>query len=373
VFTALEATCILAHGPLIDSLAARNLNILDRLSNLVFLRREVLYQSENIYSQNSCISTEYPVIPTLIQSILSFIAVADRLVYWYRYSLPEYHPCASRTTMEHQLEYDEDYNFGSQSVSCASSAGSFSTASSFTGPHTPTSGRSSPQQGTMSLDIESIHCSTGVGYDLTPPASAFSGYFHSEVKNDIQPLLDYDIAAHQSRKASVATTNMEFDFNDMFGAMPPHSSTIDSTHPHVFGSQGYPDQLSSSPYMPTPSFPLGTTACDISSMWAYAGESSMSPFDRHDPSALASPTRHLFAGNGRRRLNLDEVQSRTSALQRAQRGTTKLHARKEKRPQDDMWPTVIKYKSGAYKCNAPECAGQKTYKRQEHLKRHILS
>ncbi|KAI1634004.1 hypothetical protein F4809DRAFT_652141 [Biscogniauxia mediterranea] len=288
--------------------------------------------------------------------------------------------------MDLRVGFNEDFTFGGQPISCSSASSSFSsasTSSSLHDPFTPTSGRSTPGVQPVFMDHDNLPCSASRGFDLTPPASAFGGYFPPEVKSEFNHYTHCDtLPATPSRKASIQTTTMDFEYHPM---MPPHLAShgnhhMESTNPHTLGHFPFVDHMGSSPLaFPTP--PAYSFESDGPSMWAWPGESPINVFERHASPALSSPVkphslrgdRHslALANHGRRRLYVDEVQQKTSALHRVQHGQCN-EAKRERGRKSGLVGGIQLIAKGTFRCDHPDCIamGRNPFKRQEHLKRH---
>lgn len=270
--------------------------------------------------------------------------------------------------MEPHIDFDEDYHFASQLVSCASSAGSFSTASTSSGPHTPISGRSTPQRRTLSMEHDSLTSPPRLGYELATPNSALTSYFPSDMKNDFHPLVEYDLSTTPCRKGSMPAQAMEFDYAQMFNSVPPHNQAMEPVNSDVLGNLHYTHHILASPFAPASNMCSNQAECDASSVWC-APEDSMNYFaslERHDPASLLS--NRSLGINDKRRVYVDESQHKSEALHRAQR-LQRVHQKRIKREENTVYPRIIK--SGTHKCPYRECINRNAFKRSEHLKRHI--
>nr|QHA79231.1 BrlA [Monosporascus eutypoides] len=271
--------------------------------------------------------------------------------------------------MEIHLDFNEDFHFTDQLVSCASSAGSFSTVSSSSGPHTPASGRSTPQRRKSLMEHDAVISPTGMGFELTPPSTTFSGYLPMDMKDDFHPLIGYNISASPSRRGSIPTQMMEFDYGQMFNTPSSQNSTIESANSQMLGSFYYPEQLLASPFAPVTNICSNSAECEASSVWMCHPEDSMRCADGlegQDPTSLHSIRNSGF--EDKHRVHLDEPQHKSAALHRAQR-LHRVQVKREKKEQHQVGPAIIK--SGTHKCSYPECVNRKPFKRSEHLKRHV--
>ncbi|KAH8678211.1 hypothetical protein BX600DRAFT_507176 [Xylariales sp. PMI_506] len=284
--------------------------------------------------------------------------------------------------MDLPLEYgDDDFDFGSQ-MSSASSARSFSTAPSCA-PITPQSGRSTPQQQASSMSFN-----TAITYELTPPVSAVDDYFSAaEVKPEF-PSSCEPLPSTPSRKDILSQYNMDFDHASVLGsALPSHGHALDFSNTHSLEGYSFSDHLSSSPFsMPPPPYTLNTTSCD-NTMWAYSGDGSMVFVDKSESPSSALSARHMplihdrsnlppppyLASTSRRRLCMEDIQQKSSVLHQVQNGArvpTKRERYNRNNGHGQLGPNIQHVASGAFRCDYPECAGRRAYKRSEHLKRH---
>ncbi|KAI0384712.1 hypothetical protein F5Y04DRAFT_293045 [Hypomontagnella monticulosa] len=274
-----------------------------------------------------------------------------------------------------KVGFGEDFALDNQGLSCASTTGSFSsasTSSSLPEPFTPTSGRSTPGLRSISMEQDHLSYPASAGFELTPPSSAFGGYFPPEAKAEFHRYMDYGSASPSpSRKSSMQAQTMDFDYAPIMPtAFVPLSSQghpLEAASNQHLGHYPYPEYVQSPQYpVPTPAYPLENTTCDSSSIWAWNGESPVSFFGRGNPSASPSPSHSLsardrsgltpsyLASHGKRRVNVDKVQQKTSALQRAQH---------------QHGVRIERIAAATFKCNYPNCQ-KGPFKRQEHLKRH---
>ena len=268
--------------------------------------------------------------------------------------------------MEAHLDFNEEYHFASQLISCASSSsGSFSTASTCSGPHTPMSGRSTPQRRHLSMDHEALTTPTRMGYELATPNSTLTSYFPSDIKNDFQPLVEYDISATPSRKGSMQGPPLDFDYAQMFNSLPPQNQSIESVHSEPLRHLQYPHHILASPFAPAPSLGSNVVECDGAPEWHMGYFANA---ERHDPASMFSP--RTLGIVDKRRVHVDESQYKSAVLHRAQH-LHRASAKRAKKEQDPSFPRVIK--SGTHKCPYPQCLNRKAFKRSEHLKRHIDS
>ncbi|KAI1337327.1 hypothetical protein F5Y15DRAFT_418089 [Xylariaceae sp. FL0016] len=293
--------------------------------------------------------------------------------------------------MDLRVGFDEDFTFGSQSQSCSSTSSSFScpsTASSSQDPFTPASGRSTPGLHPMLMDHDAAPCGTSGGFDLTPPASAFGGYFPSDVKGEFAHYVPCEvISASPSRRASVQASTMDFDYPSMMStSLASQSSTIQAPNPQVLGHYQFADHITSSPLaFSTPAYTLDNGACYGQTSWGWPADGPVAFFERHDSPALSSPVRDLslrdrnsmtpsfLASHNRRRLCVDEVQHKTSALHRAQHGHRQSMKREKSHKRYIEGGAVSLIPKGSFHCQHADClaSGRKPFKRQEHLKRHF--
>lgn len=111
-------------------------------------------------------------------------------------------------------------------------------------------------------------------------------------------------------------------------------------------------------------------------MWCGFDESPMDLFDK-SAVLLSNGKEEMMPpmfGGFRRKLYVDEVQQKTSALQRAQQqSVVQRMGMKRDRDNRTLVPgsniAVQRIVAGTFKCDAPGCSSR-PFKRMEHLKRH---
>lgn len=271
-----------------------------------------------------------------------------------------------------KVGFDEAFNFDSH-LPYSSSTGSFSsasTASSMPEPFTPTSGRSTPGLRSVSMDHEHIHYPASGGFELTPPSSAFGGYYPPDVKADLHRYMDYHSASPSpSRKSSIQAQAIEMEYTPMMpNTYPPLSS---QDHGLESASSQHLNHYSFADYVASPPFPVATSGypVDNTATWTWTGDSPVSLFGRGHQSTSPSPAHSLpprdrnnltpsyLASHGRRRVNMDKVQQKSSVLHRVQ-GRSGVR--------------IERIAAATFKCDRPKCQ-KGPFKRQEHLKRHIIT
>ncbi|KAK8130451.1 hypothetical protein PG999_002831 [Apiospora kogelbergensis] len=285
---------------------------------------------------------------------------------------------------------DEDLDFGSQPASSASSARSFSTASSSCDPYTPTSGRSptpsshQPPRSAME-EFEPVICSASMGYEMTPPTSDLSGYYPVDVKSEYAPSMNSEnMLSTPMRKLQVHDQMLDFDFNHVLGtSMPPSGNPYESTNPHAL--QHYPLHESmttatsppmelSPPMGPTPSYTFNQDY-DEYPPWPpqmtnshpldcnYYGIPEPSNMHIHIDTRANAPA-SVLRSNVKRKVYMDNAQRRGSSLQ-------KVHGRHEAKKEisEEQIP-VSKIPKAVHMCDFPGCEKQTAFKRREHLRRH---
>lgn len=266
-------------------------------------------------------------------------------------------------------------SFSSQPISCPSScpstAGSFSSASSHYGPFTPTSRTSTPQQ---PINLDTSFDTDSLIFDFTPPPSATSGHFPSDMKSTVAPsMLSHALPSTPSRCNNMFDTTLSFD-------------SLNFTPTQDIDTSYHFDPLGSSPFMiptPPPLFTRNIQNCDLLSVWGQHADGSpitfpspVLPLARQTPTPLGGSH-----SNGRRRVAMDRSQHSSAMLQQH------LHQRTAK-------GRVSKPRNTAGKSNAPGAKGfrvskngakvgvaekskfvchlcNSAYTRQEHLKRHL--
>ncbi|KAI8958873.1 hypothetical protein F5Y11DRAFT_26080 [Daldinia sp. FL1419] len=274
-----------------------------------------------------------------------------------------------------KVGFGDEFHLEGQAISCASATGSFSSASTGSSmpsePYTPTSGRSTPGIRSLSMGHDAVAYPTPTGFDLTPPSSGYGGYFPPDAKAELHRYMDYHSASPSpSRKSSMQSQSIDFDYAPVLPATYTHLSGQDpSLEHHNSQPMGhYPfGEYTASPQFPvsTNSYHLDNATCDTTSMWPWPGHSPVF-FGRGNHSASPSPSQPLsarernaltpayLASHGKRRVSVDKVQQRTSALQKAQ---------------DRHGVRIERIAAATFKCNYPNCP-KGPFKRQEHLKRH---
>ncbi|KAI0885075.1 uncharacterized protein GGS22DRAFT_200144 [Annulohypoxylon maeteangense] len=278
--------------------------------------------------------------------------------------------------MDLKVGLGDEFSFEGHGLSCASSTGSFSsasTSSSMPEPFTPTSGRSTPGLRTISMDHDHVAYPAPGGFELTPPSSAFGGYFPPDAKVDMHRYMNcHSASPSPSRKSSMQTQIMDFDYAPVlpagFASMQAQDHLEPANHQSL-GHYAFTDYVASPQYpVSTPAYHhLGNAACDAPAMWEWSGDSPVSFFGRGNPSASPSPSQPLstrdrhgltppyLSSHSKRRLNVDKVQQKSSALQRAQQHRHGIR--------------IERIAAATFKCNYPNCQ-RGPFKRQEHLKRH---
>ncbi|KAJ9138671.1 hypothetical protein NKR23_g8314 [Pleurostoma richardsiae] len=298
-------------------------------------------------------------------------------------------PCGDislSASMDMGMDFDDGFALSSHPMTYQSSRGSFSTASSFCGPFTPTSGRftpvsgrSTPQQRPPSMDLDCSFGST-VDFELTPPSTATSSYFPMHMKgNPVPDMFPRGLPATPTRYSNMLDVGML------------HQDSMDGfTQSQSMDMYSFSEGLSPSPFMiPTPPQSFhGAPGCDMSAIWSYQPDSPITFLDKQstptvptvksmgsikiddleESSRLSGTARRLFVSN---------AQQRTSALRRATTTPSIRRSRLEKG--EEGFETVDKsgflvktIAKGKHVCDFPECRGQnKSFNRMEHLKRHI--
>ncbi|KAI1135830.1 hypothetical protein F5Y05DRAFT_415828 [Hypoxylon sp. FL0543] len=277
--------------------------------------------------------------------------------------------------MDMKVGFGDDFSLESQALSCGSSTGSFSsasTSSSMPEPFTPTSGRSTPGLRSISMDHEHVY-PPPAGFELTPPSSAFGGYFPADAKAEFHRYMDcHSASPSPSRKSSIQTHAMDFDYAPVlpttYASLHNQEHTLEPANPQSLGHYSFQDYIPSPQYpVSTPGYHLDSTGCEASAMWAWSGESPVSFFSRGNHSTSPSPaqpfsararnemTPPYLASHAKRRVNVNKVQQKTSALHRVQTRHGGVR--------------IERIAAATFKCNYPNCQ-KGPFKRQEHLKRH---
>ncbi|KAI0180777.1 hypothetical protein GGR52DRAFT_5069 [Hypoxylon sp. FL1284] len=270
-----------------------------------------------------------------------------------------------------KVGFDEPFSFENH-IPYSSSSGSFSsasTASSMPEPFTPTSGRSTPGLRSVSMEHEPFHYPASGVFEMTPPSSAFGSYYPTEVKADFHRYMDYHNASPSpSRKSSIQAQAMDMEYAPMAPNTYPHG--IEPSSSQQMGHYSFTDYVASPSYpVSSSAYPVDSTTCGPSSAWTWTGDSPVSLFGKGHHSASPSPSQHLqsrdrndltpsyLISHSRRRVNMDKVQQKTSALHRAQ---------------DRSGVRIERIAAATFKCNYPDCQ-KGPFKRQEHLKRHKIT
>ncbi|KAK8133704.1 hypothetical protein PG984_005716 [Apiospora sp. TS-2023a] len=285
----------------------------------------------------------------------------------------------------------EDLDFGSQPLSSASSARSFSTASSSCDPYTPTSGRSTPNQHqpprSAMEEFEPVVCatSTSMGYEMTPPTSDLSGYYPVDVKSEYAPSMSSEnMLSTPMRKLHLQEQMIDFDFNHVLGnPMPQSGAPFDSTNPHALQhyplhesmTSGSPPMALSPPMGPTPSYTFNQEY-DEYSPWPpqmtehhpldcnYYSIPEPSAMHIHLDTSRQNAPASVLRSNVKRKVYMDNAQRRGTSLQ-------KVHGRNEaKKDISEEQIPVSKIPKAMHVCDFPGCEKQTAFKRREHLRRH---
>ncbi|KAI8634281.1 hypothetical protein F5Y19DRAFT_207425 [Xylariaceae sp. FL1651] len=293
--------------------------------------------------------------------------------------------------MDLRVGFDEDFSFGGQSLSCSSSSGSFSsasTANSSQDPFTPTSGRSTPGLQPMLMEHDTVACGTSTSFGLTPPASAFGSYFPSDTKAEIPHYLNYEaLSATPSRKASLQTSAMDFECAPMIPTpTTSQNNSLQSANPQSLGHYPFADQLFSPPLeFPPPPYSLENSTYDIAPSWTWPGESPVNFFERHNSPGTSTTLKEIslrerhnapppyFSLHDRKRLCVDGVQQKTTALHQVQQGYRVSKRNRTQKTTMIGGKPVSVFPKGLHRCLHEACVGRKPFKRQEHLKRHEIS
>ncbi|TEA15847.1 C2H2 type master regulator of conidiophore development brlA [Colletotrichum sidae] len=323
------------------------------------------------------------------------------------------------------------------SMSVGTTTPSFSAASSVydpTGPFTPRSGRSTPnnQSSSSTIDFDSSFSSHGTSFSFDHHASASPdrSYFPKPDKVDLGLQMQYGqpntIPLTPSRRQSAGYGMEHLDYNTMLhvtlnsqcvpGMSSPHHHQHHHQQQHHHHHHNHhnpveqytlPQDLSSSPFgMPTPhrSLPHHSTPSNVQSIWSVTSESpimmfgsestpSTSPLGsmplkressiNHSPSPLRSPpvtsaaaaaAAAAYRQDSRRKL-FAEVQRKTLALQKNQNDMEALRQLRSIQVNQDG--AVLDCGAVKVRHVAPRrerCTYPdctKTFKRKEHLKRHF--
>ncbi|KAI0154407.1 hypothetical protein GGR57DRAFT_512350 [Xylariaceae sp. FL1272] len=295
--------------------------------------------------------------------------------------------------MDLRVGFGEDFSFDSQTFPCNSSSGgsftSASTTSSTQDPFTPTSGCSTPGLQPMLMEHEIIASGASSSYGITPPSSAFGGYFPSETKVDLPHGYGYEpLSGTPSRRASVQPHAGSIDFEYAPIMSTPTASQghpVQSTNSQSFPHYSFGEAITSPPLeYPPPSYSLENSAFEIAPAWPWPNDSPVNLFEkRESPGPLSlreiplrerQPAHVYIPVPGRRHMyDVDHVQQRTTALHRAQGGRMKRKRTQEAILHMDSYGEIPipRCPKGGHRCPYEICSDRKAFKRQEHLKRHI--
>ncbi|EAQ86981.1 hypothetical protein CHGG_08234 [Chaetomium globosum CBS 148.51] len=264
------------------------------------------------------------------------------------------------------------------------SASGSSCASSSFGPHTPTSGRSSPHY-SGSFDFgSSFASSTGVvPFDHSPPSSATSTYFPMTPKTSNVSSFVYPVFPTTPSRGQL-----------VFSCDPLSSYAVQLTPSQNMDCSFPVNHLDSHPYMDAPPA-LGRY--DHLSMgashWAYP-DSPISFDQQHSPVGVAQPVQSIKQEfdedtktpmtpmtpsiTAKKRVLMDQTRHKTMALQQQMQqfspSRTRTRAKRGKKcgtaavGDDNFSMGAVE---PATKCECPVEGCDKQYRRSEHMKRHI--
>ena len=283
---------------------------------------------------------------------------------------------------------DFDFNGLPTGWSSGSISGSSYASSSF-GPHTPTSGRSSPPFST-SFDFGSSFASSvdTVPFDLTPPSSATSTYFPMTPKTG--PVSDF---VYPGFPATPSRGQLDFSglpLSSCATQLTP-SQTMDMDCSFAINQLGLYPQLAT----PSPSAQYDHLS-SAASHWMYPD--SPIRFEQLSPTRLTGAAQLVKQGPQsvkqepqespmtpmtpstptRKRALMDEARNRTTALQQQVRqcspSPTRPRIKREKKRRtfrmgDGSFAADNIEPASSYKCPVEGCS--KRYRRSEHMKRHV--
>jgi hypothetical protein len=281
------------------------------------------------------------------------------------------------------LDFGNDADFDFNSLGAGWPSGSVSgssCASSSFGPHTPTSGRSSPHY-SASFDFGSSFASSAgiVPFDPSPPSSTTSTYFPmtpktSNVSNFVYPVFP----TTPSRGQLVFSC----DPLNSYAAQLTPSQNMDCAFPM--------NHLDSHSYMAAPSaLEQYDHLSNGASHWAYP-DSPIS-FDQHSPAGGAQPIQSIKQEfdedtmtpmtpsiTAKKRALMDQTRHKTMVLQQQMQqcspSRTRTRAKRGKKRhsaaagEDNFSMDAVE---PATKCKCPVEGCDKRYRRSEHMKRHI--
>lgn len=281
------------------------------------------------------------------------------------------------------LDFGNDADFDFNSLGSGWPSGSVSgssCASSSFGPHTPTSGRSSPHY-SASFDFgSSFASSTGiVPFDPSPPSSATSTYFPMTPKTSNASSFVYPVFPTPPSRGQLV---FSCDPLNSYAAQLTPSQNMDCSFPI--------NHLDSHPYMAAPPA-LGQYdhLSNGASHWAYP-DSPIS-FDQHSPDGVAQPIQSIKQEfdedtmtpmtpsiTAKKRALMDQTRHKTMALQQQMQqcspSRTRTRAKRGKKRraaaagEDNFSMDAVE---PATKCKCPVEGCDKRYRRSEHMKRHI--
>ncbi|KAI0543554.1 hypothetical protein F4679DRAFT_592751 [Xylaria curta] len=206
-------------------------------------------------------------------------------------------------------------------------------------PYTPLSSRSTPAFYSMPMKKNQPDYGTSGLFGLTPPGSAFGG-FAPEFK-------------------------------------PESAQYLQSTDPRYLSKYPSPDPTLPSPLdLPQVPYYTNNSAYELSSLeWPADGPTRfitrqnvpLNEASLHINTLPALPAPLLYQA----RSNVEEVRQKSAALQRAQQGH--IAKRKARASQNAYERPVTIIEAGLHKCLEESCENKRGFKRQEHLKRHVIT
>lgn len=279
---------------------------------------------------------------------------------------------------------DDAFGMCGQAMSCPSTT-SFSSASSAYDPFTPTSRRSTPNE--LHLDFENP-CSFNSAnpVDLTPSSTtSMSKFMFGPVKTEAEPRpYPETLPTTPIRKMESASN----DYDHLIDMNMHSQHSLGSITPSTsFGMYTISPQTAIGPssfMMTHTQSQSGSEVTDYRSTWPCSNDSPISffpprnlpsqdlehlEFDRHSTQSPFGGFPHHMSRppsanrlSSQRRMMVQEVQRKTTDLQRAQ-----IRASKKRAGKPDVSPVDV-VRRAMCRCDYPGC--RKAFRRNEHLKRH---
>ncbi|KAI1751159.1 hypothetical protein F4782DRAFT_547765 [Xylaria castorea] len=232
-------------------------------------------------------------------------------------------------------------------------------------PYTPVSGRSTPAYYSVPMEKNYTDCSTLAVFGLTPPESTFGGYYPSLKEEPAHYMGFNQFSESPNRRDSDEIPGIGFRYQQ------PLSLSVETADPRQLGRYPFLDQaMPSSLELPPIPYFIDNSPYDFTSMGWPMDEplqvlaTQDSPLNEAPLPNIHVPPMPISSAYQGRRLHVDEVQQKSTALQRVQQH------RITKRGAAQPHFSYVKINSGLHMCKHPSCKDKKGFKRQEHLKRH---